>query len=213
MTVLKVGFVGIRSDRLDETVALFRDVIGVPVTRQTDDLVGFRLADGTVLELYGPTNEFHAFFTTGPVVAFRVDNFDVTRRAMLAAGVNFIGDVQHAGGVSWQHFYCPDGTVLEISGPGGGQTRQRLQPETRPSCGKHGHLFQRRMAASGHRRPFKLHQQNDRCTPDSCRLEHPSGSAESGQQETSRSSFKRRHTGCSFMRELRRKPMEKGRRA
>ena len=73
MTVLKVGFVGIRSDRLDETVALFRDVMGVPVTRQTDDLVGFRLADGSVLELYGPTNEFHAFFTTGPVVAFRVE--------------------------------------------------------------------------------------------------------------------------------------------
>ena len=69
MTVLKVGFVGIRSDRLDETVALFRDVIGVPVTRETDDLVGFRLADGTVLEFYGPANEFHAFFTTGPVVA------------------------------------------------------------------------------------------------------------------------------------------------
>jgi hypothetical protein len=31
MAVLKVGFVGIRSDRLDETVALFRDVMGVPV--------------------------------------------------------------------------------------------------------------------------------------------------------------------------------------
>jgi hypothetical protein len=72
------------------------------------------------LELYGPANEFHAFFTTGPVVAFRVENFDVMRGAMLAAGVNFIGDVQHADGVSWQHFYCPDGTVLEISGPGDG---------------------------------------------------------------------------------------------
>ena len=120
MTVLKVGFVGIRSDRLDETVALFRDVIGVPVTRETDNLVGFRLADGTVLELYGPANEFHAFFTTGPVVALQVDNFDVARRAMLTAGVNFIGDVQHADGISWQHFYCPDGTILEISGPEGG---------------------------------------------------------------------------------------------
>ncbi len=120
MAVLKVGFVGIRSDRLRETVALFRDVIGVPVARQSDDLVGFSLADGTVLELYGPADEFHAFFTTGPVVAFQVDNFDVTRRAMLAAGVEFIGDVQHADGVSWQHFRCPDGTVLEIGGPGKG---------------------------------------------------------------------------------------------
>jgi hypothetical protein len=25
---------------------------------------------------------------------------------------------QHADGISWQHFYCPDGTILEISGPG-----------------------------------------------------------------------------------------------
>ena len=123
MTVLKVDFVGIRSDRLDETVALFRDVLGVSVDRQTDDLVAFKLADGTVLELYGPANGFHSFFTTGPVVAFRVDNFDVARRAMLAAGVKFIGDLQHADGVSWQHFYCPDGTVLEISG-----TRQGTNP-------------------------------------------------------------------------------------
>jgi hypothetical protein len=120
MTVLKVDFVGIRSNRLGDTVALFRDVIGMPVARQSDDLVGFRLADGTVLELYGPGDEFHAFFTTGPVVAFRVENFDVTRRAMLAAGIKFIGDVQHADGVSWQHFHSPDGTVLEISGPGDG---------------------------------------------------------------------------------------------
>jgi catechol 2,3-dioxygenase-like lactoylglutathione lyase family enzyme len=120
MTVMKVGFVGMRTDRLDETVALFRDILGVSVTRQTDDLAGFKLADGTVLELYGPANEFHSFFTTGPVVAFTVDNFDVARRAMLAAGVKFIGDVQHADGVSWQHFHGPDGTVLEIIGTGQG---------------------------------------------------------------------------------------------
>jgi len=81
-------------------------------------LVGFRLADGTVLELYGPGDEFHAFFTTGPVIAFRADDFDETRRIMLAAGIVFIGDVQHSNGISWRHFRCPDGTVLEISGPG-----------------------------------------------------------------------------------------------
>jgi catechol 2,3-dioxygenase-like lactoylglutathione lyase family enzyme len=120
MTVLKVGFVGIRTDRLDETVALFRDVLGVSVNTRADNQVGFNLADGTILELYSPTNEFHRFFKTGPVVAFRVDNFDLARRAMLAAGVKFIGDVQHADGDSWQHFYCPDGTVLEIIGAGRG---------------------------------------------------------------------------------------------
>ena len=63
-----------------------------------------------------------ASFTLNDECGLQVDNFDVTRKAMIAAGVNFIGDVQHAGGVSWQHFYCPDGTVLEISGPGDGAT-------------------------------------------------------------------------------------------
>jgi catechol 2,3-dioxygenase-like lactoylglutathione lyase family enzyme len=118
MTVSKVDFVGIRTDRLDETVALFRDVLGLSIDKRTNDQVGFKLADGTVLELYSPANRFHGFFTTGPVVAFRVDDFDVTREAMLAARIVFIGEVQHADGVSWQHFRAPDGTVLEIIGPG-----------------------------------------------------------------------------------------------
>jgi len=120
MTVQRVDFVGMRTSRLNETVALFRDVLGAQVTRQTDDLVGFRLADGTVLELFGPGDEFHAFFSTGPVVGFRVKDFEKTREAMLKAGVTFIGDVQIADGVCWQHFRSPDGTVLEIIGPAAG---------------------------------------------------------------------------------------------
>jgi catechol 2,3-dioxygenase-like lactoylglutathione lyase family enzyme len=115
--VVRVDFVGMRTDRLDETVALFRDVMGMPVTRQTSGLVGFRLGDETIVELYGPTNEFHSFFTTGPVVSFQVENFDRTRQAMLEAGITFIGDVQTSDRKAWQHFYAPDGTVMEISGP------------------------------------------------------------------------------------------------
>jgi len=113
-----VAFVGMRSDRFTETVRLFRDIIGVQVARQAPDMTGFRLGDGTVLEIYGPADDFHSFFTTGPVVGFGVGDFDATRAAMLAAKVEFIGAIQHAGGVSWQHFRCPDGTVAEIIGPG-----------------------------------------------------------------------------------------------
>ena len=117
MTVQRVDFVGIRTNRLGETAALFRDVLEAPVTRQTADLIGFKLADGAVLELYGPSDAFHSFFTTGPVVAFRVEDFEMARRAMVEAGVRFIGNVQHADGHLWQHFHSPDGTILELSGP------------------------------------------------------------------------------------------------
>lgn len=117
MPVERVDFVGIRTGRLKETVSLFRDVLSVPVVRQTEGLVGFRLADGTVIELYGPSEEFHAFFTTGPVVGFRVDDFPAVRRMMIDAGVQFLGEVQSAEGHFWQHFRAPDGAILEISGP------------------------------------------------------------------------------------------------
>ena len=118
MTVDAVAFVGLRSDRFAETVHLFRGIIGVPVTRETTHMAGFRFGDDTVLETYGPADDFHSFFTTGPVVGFRVGDFDATRAAMLTAKVEFIGPIQHVNGVSWQHFRCPDGTVSEIIGPG-----------------------------------------------------------------------------------------------
>ncbi len=113
-----VDFVGLRSDQFTEMVRLFQDVIGVPLAREAIGMAGFRLGDGTVLEIYGSADEFHSFFTTGPVVGLRVGDFDVVRARMLAAGVEFIGAVQHADGISWQHFWCPDRTVLEIIGPG-----------------------------------------------------------------------------------------------
>jgi len=117
MTVSRVDFVGVRTARLREMVALFRDVLGVPVVREAVDLIGFKLADGAILELYGPGDDFHSFFKTGPVVGFRVDDFDEAHRAMIGAGVEFIGEVQRAGGIAWRHFHAPDGTILEIIGP------------------------------------------------------------------------------------------------
>jgi hypothetical protein len=31
-----------------------------------------------------------------------------------AAGIEFIGPIQHAGKTSWNHFRAPDGTIFEI---------------------------------------------------------------------------------------------------
>jgi hypothetical protein len=39
-------------------VVLFRGALGVPVAREASDLVGFKLGDGTVLELYAPGDAF-----------------------------------------------------------------------------------------------------------------------------------------------------------
>jgi hypothetical protein len=118
MSIKGIGFVGVRTSEFDATVRIFRDIIGAVPEREATDLAGFRLADGTLLEIYGSSDEFHEFFQTGPVVGFRVKDFDDTRARLVAAGIRFIGEPQHADGSSWQHFRLPDGTIVEIIGPG-----------------------------------------------------------------------------------------------
>lgn len=118
MTVKAVRFVGMRTEKLQEQTALFRDLLGLEPVREESHVTEFKLSDGTRFELYGPGDSFHAFFSTGPVVGFEVPDFDAARRKMEAAGVAFIGEAQHQTGTSWQHFYLPDGTVAEIIGPG-----------------------------------------------------------------------------------------------
>jgi catechol 2,3-dioxygenase-like lactoylglutathione lyase family enzyme len=115
MHVKGLSWLGLRTIQFEEMVTFFRDVMGMQPIRDEPEIVGFQLIDGTQMELYRPEEEFHAFFTTGPVVAFRVDDVDAARTIMEAAGIVFIGPIQHAGKTSWNHFRAPDGTVFEIS--------------------------------------------------------------------------------------------------
>ena len=114
MYVRGLTWLGLRTNQFEEMVKFFRDVMGMEPIRDEAQIAGFQLANGTQVELYRPEEEFHAFFTTGPVVAFRVDDVDAARTTMEAAGIEFIGPIQHAGKKSWNHFRAPDGTVFEI---------------------------------------------------------------------------------------------------
>jgi len=114
MHVKGLSWLGLRTNQFEEMVTFFRDVMGMQPIRDEPEIAGFQLIDGTQMELYHPEEEFHAFFTTGPVVAFWVDDVNAARTSMEAAGIEFIGPIQHAGKKSWNHFRAPDGTVFEI---------------------------------------------------------------------------------------------------
>ncbi len=114
MHVKGLIWLGLRTTQFEEMVKFFRDVMGLQPIRDEPELAGFQLTNGTQVELYRPEEEFHAFFTTGPVVAFQVDDVDAARATMEAAGIEFIGPIQRAGKTSWNHLRAPDGTVFEI---------------------------------------------------------------------------------------------------
>lgn len=112
-----IGFVGIRTDRFDEMVAVFRDVIGLQILREGPGAAWFRLGTDAELHVYADTDPDHAFFTTGPVVGLRVDDVQATRAALEADGLEMLTDVERGESAAWCHFRAPDGTVLEIIGP------------------------------------------------------------------------------------------------
>lgn len=114
MKVKGLVWLGLRTSQFEAMSALFESVMGMQRIRSEQEIAGFQMADGTQMELYRPEEEFHAFFSPGPVVAFLVDDVAEARATMEAAGVEFIGPIQHADGKSWGHFRAPDGTVFEI---------------------------------------------------------------------------------------------------
>ena len=112
-----VGFVGFRTDRFDEMVGLFRDLIGLEVIREAPAAAWFRLGADAELHVYADSDADHAFFTTGPVVGLRVTDVDSTRARMEAAGLEVLTPIERAATTAWCHVRAPDGTVLEIIGP------------------------------------------------------------------------------------------------
>ncbi len=114
-----VGFIGFRTDRFDEMVALFRDRIGLEIVHEAPGATWFQLGADAQLHVYADTDPDHAFFTTGPVVGLRVDDLDATRAALEADGLEMLTDVERTATAAWCHFRAPDGTVLEIIGPAG----------------------------------------------------------------------------------------------
>jgi catechol 2,3-dioxygenase-like lactoylglutathione lyase family enzyme len=112
-----IGFIGFRTDRFDEMVALFRDRFGLTVIREAPGATWFRLGADAELHVYADTDPDHAFFTTGPVVGLRVDDVEATRSALEADGLDMLTEIERTETAAWCHFRAPDGTVLEIIGP------------------------------------------------------------------------------------------------
>ena len=120
MTAHGLVWLGVRTeDAFGETVALYRDLLGVEPFQEDSASVRFRLANGTEVHVYGPHDDDHRFFGGCPVVGLLVDDVDVSRAQLEKAGIDFLTEIERAGDSAWCHFRGPDGNVYEILSRGG----------------------------------------------------------------------------------------------
>jgi catechol 2,3-dioxygenase-like lactoylglutathione lyase family enzyme len=112
--VLKIGFVGTRTDRPEATAVFLERVLGLRPTHSGDDMWAFELPDGSIAEVFGPSQNEH--FTTGPVAEFQVEDVAAATEELRAAGVPIVfGPVRSdEAGLAWTHFRAPDGNVYGV---------------------------------------------------------------------------------------------------
>ena len=114
MSLHRLGWLGVRTERFAEMVALLEDALALEPFHADDESARYRLGDGTEFHVYSPTDTDHQFFGSAPVVGFVVDDAARLRQRMEEAGIEFLTPLETEGGSSWCHFRAPDGNVYEI---------------------------------------------------------------------------------------------------
>jgi predicted enzyme related to lactoylglutathione lyase len=115
MIVTGLGWVGSRTPDYAAMVVFLKEVLRLTPDIEEDGFSVFRLPDGDTVEVFAGDDEYHAHFTTGPVVGFRVDDVPAAQAEMEEKGIAFFGPPESApDGYSWSHFRAPDGNVYEI---------------------------------------------------------------------------------------------------
>lgn len=115
--VLAVRFVGVRTERFVETVAVYRDALGLDLVHEAPGVAWFALGDGAQVHVYGPPEADHAFLGPAPCVGYLVEDFAAARAALIATGCSFaFGPPQVDADAIWNHYRAPDGNVYEIIG-------------------------------------------------------------------------------------------------
>src|SRR5919107_1602823 len=89
--IIKLAWVGTRTENFRPTADFFRDVLGLQSA--ADPLPGFqvlKLPDGSKVEVFGADSDVNRHFTTGPVAGFLVEDVDGAAAELRAAGAEIL---------------------------------------------------------------------------------------------------------------------------
>jgi catechol 2,3-dioxygenase-like lactoylglutathione lyase family enzyme len=114
--IVKLAWVGTRTDNAEPTVAFFRDVLGLRLETDQPGFWMLKLADGGKVEVFGGDSDVNRHFTTGPVAGFLVDDVDRAAAELRSAQIEIVyGPDADEHGNAWVHFRAPDGNIYEFT--------------------------------------------------------------------------------------------------
>jgi catechol 2,3-dioxygenase-like lactoylglutathione lyase family enzyme len=116
MQIIKLAWVGTRTERAARMVVFLRDVLGLRLNLELEGFWMLRLPDGSKVEVFGPDSPINRHFTTGPVAGFLVDDVFAATEELRSAGIEILLEpVVDDRGNAWVHFRAPDGNIYEFT--------------------------------------------------------------------------------------------------
>ena len=112
--MLAITWAGVRTDRFEDVVAMFHDVLDMRAERSTPDAAWFRLPAGDAVHVYGAGDPDHLALGSAPAVGLLVEDHDAARSALERAGIGFLGPAQHDRGATWSSLRAADGSIWEV---------------------------------------------------------------------------------------------------
>ena len=113
MRVLGLVWMGVPARSYEQTVQLFRDVLGLRVELEKERTTELSLPDGARVQIFAPGHRYHELFDR-PVPLFEVDDVREARRRLEEAGAELIGSVESDEAWEWFDFRGPDGNLYEL---------------------------------------------------------------------------------------------------
>ena len=117
MNVQGITWHSITTDDISAWRKLAVDTLGLQPAVEMDGFVMFAMANGSMLELYGPDNVPPYELNASVAFGFRVDDIEKASQELEAAGYELLGDVNTMEDIkySWRHFRGPDGKVYGLN--------------------------------------------------------------------------------------------------
>jgi catechol 2,3-dioxygenase-like lactoylglutathione lyase family enzyme len=128
MKVKRIGFIGTRTDNVEEMTSFFREVLGLEERLTQTDWTISQLPSGSfdLAEVYGSDLRDERLLpndVNGPMITFVVDDVLAAREEIAAAGIEIVGDTVWAAeafgepayeGIAWIFVRAPDGHIYGI---------------------------------------------------------------------------------------------------
>lgn len=117
MQLMGMIWAGLYVEDLEKSVAFYRDVLGLTLTRQGEGWANFNIVKGQRFELLAggkASSEAKGADRQSIVPGFQVDDLEQAMQSLSAKGMRFIGEIGEYRGSRWVEFLDPEGNRLEI---------------------------------------------------------------------------------------------------